>query len=179
MTINLVDGQTVPNVTSPPVIPIPGTVVVNGQVWTSTQWNTGWAAKKDILTFYALTSGATATRLTTNGLAATATNVGSIPSSTAIEYSVQCIILDRTSRAGNIYTFGASAISNIAGTVALGTTNPTVTTGPVLNSGLTLVATPTIVADNTNKGWNISYTPPSGNTDPVYAQCTVELLVVN
>jgi hypothetical protein len=172
-------AQSVPNVVSPQAAPIPGAVVTQGLTWTPPQWDTAFAGKKDILVFWKLTSGATAVQLTTDGNTASTVNVGSIPTSTAVEYSAQCLILDRTSRKGNVYTVAASAISNISGTVAVGGSNPSVVAGPTLASGLTLGAVPTFTADNTNKGWNISYTPPSGNTDPVFAQCTVEVLVVN
>lgn len=172
-------AQTVPNVATPPAIPKPGTALTTNLVWTLAQWKTSYAAKKDSLSFYVLTSAAAAVKLTTDGLTPGAGNVGKIPTSTAIQYSGQCIVIDRTSRAANIYTVGSSAISNIAGTVAVGAGNPAVTVGPTLGGGLTLGAVITIIADNTNKGWAIAFTPPAANTDPVYAECTLELLVVN
>lgn len=172
-------AQTVPNVATPPAIPKPGTALTTNLVWTLQQWGIGWAAKKDVLVFFVQTSGSTAVKLTTDGTTASSSNVGKIPSSTAIQYSAQCIVIDRTTRAANIYTAGSSAISNIAGTVAVSGANPAITAGPTLGGGLTLGAVITIVADNTNKGWAIAFTPPAANTDPVYAQCTLELLVVN
>lgn len=175
----LANPQTVPNVTVPPAIPKPGTVLTTNLVWTLQQWGIGWAAKKDTLAFFVQTSGAVAVKLTTDGTAASSSNVGTIPTSTAIQYTAQCIVINRTSRAANIYTAGSSAISNIAGTVAVSGSNPAITVGPTLGGGLTLGAVITIVADNTNKGWAIAFTPPAANTDPVYAQCTLELLVVN
>lgn len=183
VAVSAANSQTVPNVgvspgTAPQAIPIPGTTIGQGLTWTPQQWNNSFAQKKDTITFSRLTSVATATILTTDGNAPTTTNVGTIPSGTTVQYTVQCIVLDRTNKKSNSYTFASSVMANTAGTVAVGTTNPTVTTGPTTGGGLTLVATPTIAADNTNKGWLISYTPPTSNTDPIYAQCTLELLIV-
>lgn len=169
-------AQNVPSINSPPTVPIPGNVVTQGQTWTIAQWIIAFAQKKDILVFKRTTSAAAAVTLTTDGNAPTTTNTGVIPSGTEIEYSAQCLIFDKTATKVNTYTFGASLIQNIAGTVGV-SGNPAAVAGPNI-SGMTLVAVPAIGADNTNKGWAITYTPPTSNTDTIDATCTLELLVV-
>lgn len=177
--ITQVIAQSIPSIVSPPIIPLPSNTITQGLTWTPAQWITGLGQKKDVITFFKSTTGAAAVQLTTDGNAATTTNVGSIPTGVTVEYAAQCLVKDEANQKANIYTVGSSGIANIAGTVAAATSNPSVTVGPVFSSGLTLGAVITFAADNTNKGWNISFTPPSGNTDKVTGQCTVELLVVN
>jgi hypothetical protein len=177
-TVGIAIAQNTPSVVSPPQLSLTTNAVTSGLIWTPTEWNTSFSQKKDVLVFYATTSGAAAVTLTTDGAAASSANVGSIPSGVAVEYSAQCLILNQTTKAANTYTVAASAISNIAGTVAVSGTNPAVVAGPVLGGGMALAAAVTIVADNVNKGWQINYTPPVANVQPIISKCTVEVLVL-
>ena len=178
-TCSQVMGQSTPTVATPQSLPLPTNAVTQGLVWTPAQWNTAFSQKKDVLVFTVTTSGSAAVRLTTNGAVPAATNVGTIPTSMAVQYSGQCIVLNQTTKAANTYTVAASAISNIAGTVAVSGTNPAVVAGPQLNGGLVLAAAITIIADNTFKGWQIGYTPPVANVAPIIAKCTIELLAAS
>ncbi len=51
-------------------------------------------------------------------------------------------------------------------------------TGPASASPFTLAANPTITADTTNGGFNVSYTPPTGNTDTFWAMCYLRLITL-
>lgn len=122
------------------------------------------------------TTGSSAVQLTADGGAASTTNECNPAANTSMTYTADCSITDNTTHHENTYSFGQSLItkgSNAAST-AMGTGNPTVTTGPTASAGsLTLQATPTQAADTTNGGINISYTPPAANTDRLYAMCRI------
>lgn len=126
--------------------------------------------------FWVQTTGATAVRLTADGSTAGANNVGALPNSAVFLFQAECFIINRTNTGRVLtYTFGPSLLyrgANAASTV-VGTGNPTATAGPTVGSLGALAAIPTITADTTNGGFNISYTPPVGNTDTLVSYCRV------
>lgn len=121
--------------------------------------------------FWVKTTGSSAVRLTADGNAAAATTVGALWSGGAITYNAECLIFDATAKKANTYTFGQSAISNISGTTAVAAGNPAAVAGPTTNGGITLAAVPTITADDTLEGFNVSFTPPVGNTNTIKGVC--------
>lgn len=121
------------------------------------------------------TTGSSAVRLTSDGSTAGATNIGAPFSGGMVSYTAEVVIFDKTNQKSNTYTFALSSIAkptNAASTV-MGTSNPSAVAGPTTGGGLTLQADPTITADTTNGGFNVSYTPPSGNTADLRAVCRI------
>lgn len=122
------------------------------------------------------TSGASAVRMTSDATGSASTNnVCNIPNNYSFAWTAECVLSDSTTPKINTYSVGESLIyrlSNAAST-AMASGNPAVTTGPVGASSMTLQAAPTVTADTTNGGFNISYTPPSGNTDFINAVCRI------
>jgi hypothetical protein len=120
--------------------------------------------------FFVYTSGSAAVRLTASGGAASATNVGALQNNTSMMFQGQIIIRNNATGATNTYTIGPSLITrgaNAAAT-AMSSGNPAVTAGPTEGT-LTLAAAPTVTADTTNGGINISYTPPAANASQIVA----------
>lgn len=174
------EAQNVPSVNLPPRIAYPANSVAQGLVWTPGQWNTGLKSQGNVISFYGSTVAASAVTLTTDGLAVSADNVGKLTASLSIGYTANCAIVDAANRKTNTYSFAQSLITAAAdGTVAVSSGNPTAVTGPTTTSALSLVAVPAIAADNTNKGWAITFTPPSGNTDTISAMCVLRYIVVS
>lgn len=117
------------------------------------------------------TTGATAVRLTTDGTAAGAFNQAAIGSFQSVSFTVEIIITDTTSTGKSVtYSLGQSLLErlNLVATTTLTLNAGGIVAGPS-SAGYTLGAIPTITADTTNGGLNISYTPPAGNTATFYA----------
>ncbi len=125
--------------------------------------------------FWNRTTGSTAVRLTADGAAASATNVGALFSTGAIVFTVECIIHDETTYKVNTYTMGTGLITRAtnAASTTMSAGNPAVAAGPNYSTAMTMQADPTVTADTTNAGFNISYTPPTSNTDVITAVCRV------
>lgn len=135
----------------------------------------GGTAQMRVNIFWASTAGAIATRLTADGQVATTNNVGALFAGSAIAYTAELVIFDKTNQKSNSYSFALSSIArptNEASTV-MGTGNPSVVAGPTTGGGLTLQAEPTITADTFRGGFNISFTPPAGNTATIQAICRI------
>lgn len=169
-------AQDVPNVSSPPQLPLGTNAVTTSQVWTAAQWNASFKQKRNVLVMTRTVSNAIANVLTTDGNAAAPTNVGSFPTAIAINYTANCLVLNSVSRGANSYSVGPSLISSVAGAVGISGGNPAVVAGPTINGGLALAAAPTFAADNVNKGFLISWTPPVGNVDSMTMTCVIEVL---
>lgn len=127
-----------------------------------------------VYTLWSDVSNATASRLTTTGGGASSTNIGVLPGGPAsATWNCRILISDKTT-AGKIwvYTIADSLVyttSSSSATTALGTSNPSPVAGPTAGSPSALQAAPTLTADTSLGGFNLSYTPPSGNTDELYA----------
>jgi hypothetical protein len=128
-----------------------------------------------VYTLFCQTAGATAARLTTDGGAASSANIGILPQTGLALWTVTMFITDKS-------TFGATATYSIgpslllrsaANAMTLGTGNPAAVAGPT-NGTLVLAVPPTLTADATLFGFNLSFTPPVGNTDTLYAVAIVE-----
>jgi len=149
-----------------------GQVSLGGYLGPNNSSNLGSAMGRQNI-FYNSTSGSAAVRLTTDGGSAGSGNVGSIGNNSYLAYTVECVIADKANNRANTYTFGESLLTRgaNAASTAVSSGNPTATAGPTTSTGLTLQAIPSIAADTTNGGLNISYTPPTSNTDTLYAVC--------
>jgi hypothetical protein len=130
--------------------------------------------------FRATTAAASATRLTTDAAAASATNVLVLPNNGSYLITAECIIRNVTTGKTLTYTLGPSMVergANAAAT-AVASGNPAFIAGPASSSPPTLAAIPTLTADTTNGGLNISFTPPAANTDTYRAVCYVRSVQV-
>ena len=126
-------------------------------------------------TLFVQTNGATAVRLTTDGAAAGPTNIGVVPVAGLAMWTATITIADKDTF-GKVatYTIGPSLIQRAGdGTMTLGTGNPVAVAGPTIGT-LVLAAIPTLTADSTNFGFNLSFTPPVANTDNLYAVAVIE-----
>lgn len=124
------------------------------------------------------TTGSTAVRLTADGNSAGALNVGALGSAGVAQFTIDLTITDTATGAIVTYTLGPSLIArptSQASTV-MGTGNPSFVAGPTVGSLGALGAAPTVTADTSNGGFNLSYTPPSGNTDALYAVARLRYL---
>lgn len=128
--------------------------------------------------FNATTTGAAAVRLTTDGATAAATNVMVLPDNSA--YLVECILTawDSTTKKAIVYWRLPGLIQRGVGaaTTALGAMAPTFTAFDNTATPPTMAAGPTLTADTTFGGLNISITPPAGNTDTWRFVCYVRAL---
>jgi trimeric autotransporter adhesin len=117
------------------------------------------------------TSAAASVRLTTDGSASIAFNVASLANNSAMQFTCDIILRDTNSGAALTYSQATSLITRgtSAATTAMSSGNPSMTAGPATTSPPTLQAAPSITADTTNGGFNISYQPPVANTDTWYA----------
>jgi hypothetical protein len=126
-------------------------------------------------TFVNTTSGATAVRLTTDGAAAGAANIGNLGTNQNTTFTVDVNITDTTTGKMASYSLAQSLIyqgANAAATTLV-LNGGGVVAGPASASPFTLQAAPTVTVDTTNGGLNISYQPPAANTDTFYAQAVV------
>lgn len=138
---------------------------------------TAGAAQKRITVLQNRTSGATAQRLTSDGAAASTTNIGNLANNMSSAFRATITIRDLVTGNTNTYDVALSLITrgaNAAAT-AMSAGNPAVVAGPTTGTALTLAAAPTITADTTNGGFNVSYTPPVGNTNAIQATCVIEM----
>jgi hypothetical protein len=128
-------------------------------------------AQSVVYTLFNDTTGSSAVRLTTDGNSAGTSNIGALKPKMAVTWNCRITITDKTN-IGNVatYTIGDSLIiqGTTVGSTTLGTGNPTASAGPTAGT-LTLQAAPALAADTTNGGFNLSYTPPSGNSDELYS----------
>lgn len=126
------------------------------------------------------TSGATAVRLTTDETAANTHNVANLASSQSCSFTVEIIILDTVTRKSVTYSLSQSLVEQgaNAATTTIVLNAGGVVAGPTSASPFTLGAAPTVTADTTNGGLNISYTPPAANTDKFYAEAYVRYIGV-
>jgi hypothetical protein len=117
-------------------------------------------------------SGATASafRLTADAAAVGANNSFNIPNATSFRFRVELMATDITTR-GKDYSYAVDGIvtrdANAASTaVALGT--------PVeINRGTVTGAVATVTADTTNGAVNVSFAPPTSNTDTWHAVASI------
>lgn len=126
------------------------------------------------------TSGSSAVRLTSNGSTASSTNIANLANNSAKAFRVKIVIRNETSGNTNTYSLDLSLITRgaNAASTAMSAGNPAVTAGPTTGTALTLGAAPTVTADTTNGGFNISYTPPAANTNPITAVAVIEAVEV-
>lgn len=139
----------------------------------------GRSQAEDYPSFINTTSGSSAVRLTTTGAAAGATNVAALGTSSTQMFDCWVTITDTSSGEYVTYYMAVpAAISKGANnaSTALGTPGPVFTLGDVSGSPPTLAAAPTITADTTNGGYNLSYTPPVANSNTFYAVAHLRIL---
>lgn len=125
--------------------------------------------------FSIASNGSAAVRLTAKQQGAGSATVGALPNYTFMMWQAEFIAIDTATSASIMYTFGPSVIfkgGNAASTV-MGTGNPAAVAGPTVGSPPALGAAPTITADTTYGGFNVSVTPPSGNTTNWYYVCRI------
>lgn len=125
-------------------------------------------------TFAAFTSGATAVRLTVDGNAAGNTNLANVRNGVSPNAmycgTIYLAIFDYTANVG--WSYRTDIMYGLASStffVAGGTFTSVATYG----SPPALGAAPTVTADTTYDGLNISFAPPSGNTDNIVASAVV------
>lgn len=138
--------------------------------------SSGWAQSRESI-FTGTTAGASALRLTTDGGAAASTNVGALTGGQAWGFQAECVVKNVTHAGMQVFEIGPSLASIPSATMLV--TSGTVTAGPASGTAFTLQANPSITADTTNFGLNVSFTPPSGNTDTFRAVCRVYGTVAN
>lgn len=121
------------------------------------------------------TAGSSAVRLTTDAAAAGAANVGNLGTNQAALVTVDIVITDFTTFKTATFYLAQSLLEKGANNAATTFTanGGGVVAGPASAGVFTLGANPTVTADTTNGGLNISYTPPGGNTDTFYAEALV------
>lgn len=125
-------------------------------------------------------SGAVAVRLTADGTAATAANTASVGTSFAASFTAEIIITDTTTNKSVTYSLAQSLIERqtTAASTTITQNAGGIVAGPTSAAPFTLAAAPTITADTANASFNVSYTPPVGNTDTFYAICYLRLVVL-
>lgn len=128
--------------------------------------------------FVNTTSLAVAVRLTTDASGAAAGNVASLGNNSSMVFTAEFILRDQTTKECVTYSQGLSLITRgtAAATTAVSSGNPTMVAGPATGSPPSLAVIPAITADTTNGGFNVSYTPPIGNTDTMHASCRIRPL---
>lgn len=126
------------------------------------------------------TAGSSAVRLTTTNAAAGSANVGALGTNQAALLTVDIIITDFTTGKSATFYLAQSLLEKGANnaTTTFTANAGGVVAGPASSGGFTLGANPTVTADTTNGGLNISYTPPAGNTDTFYAEALVRYLSI-
>ena len=164
------------------VIEVGDGLVVNDGTIATTGWTSlaSGAVRSGAYRLYATTTGATAVRLTENGSAASSSNVANLPNNSSMLFTAQILIFNQTTNKSatfyvneSLATRGANAASTVVTLNGGG-----VTAGPASASPFTLAANPTITADTTNGGFNVSYTPPTANTDTFWAICYLRLITL-
>jgi len=125
--------------------------------------------------FIGSTSGATALRLTTDGAAADATNVGALGTFQALFFTVEFLVVNTVTGASWTFTLPQSLLRKDANnaSTALYPNGSGVDAGPTTGAPPSLGANPTVAADTTFGGLNISFTPPVANGDLYYAVAMV------
>lgn len=131
--------------------------VGSGGSASNASWQYGWSS------FIASTTATTLTTFTSGGGAASPATVFALVNNTAIKFRIDIIARDASGAAGvgawtitGVMTRGATAASTaIAGT--------NVTTVDVLSGTLATQTSPTVTADTTNGGFNVSVTPVTAN----------------
>lgn len=132
--------------------------------------NFNWVGGHLEVLFFNQTSGSTAVRLTADNGGAGSTNVANLPTSSSFAFQGECVIWNIGTGGKQAFTFAESLLSRDGGgTTTL--TAGTVTAGPALGTAFTLQANPSLAADNTNGGVNLSYTPPAGNSSAFRSTC--------
>ena len=111
------------------------------------------------------TSGATARRLLADGATATAVGVAALSNNTVQLFEIDMVVFNTATLEYSTWRLASGAIRrgvNAAATV-IATGTSAFVAGPGSTTPPTLAANPTLTADTTNGGYNISYTPPVGN----------------
>lgn len=141
----------------------------------------GAKGQSEVYTLFAGTTGATAVRLTSDGIGATSLNIGGLGTSMVAVWDCKIDVIDKTAFPNSVsYTIGPSVITRqgAASTTALGTGNPAAVAGPTAGTPLVLAAAPALTADVTNGGFNLSYTPPVANTDSLLAVAACRAVII-
>lgn len=121
-------------------------------------------------------SGATAGRLTADAAAAGAANVFNIPNASAFGLTIYLHARDHTTSGKDFdWTMTGAMLTrdaNVASTAFVAGTISILPRGTVTGAGVTATA------DTTNGGLNVSFTPPSGNTDTWDISATIASMEV-
>lgn len=125
------------------------------------------------------TTGASALRLTADANSAGAANVAAIYNGNVgiAVGTIDFVALDVTSSTAKGYVYTCSQfVATTDGTTKFALSgSPSFSLTATLGSPAALAAAPTVTADTTNGGFNISVTPPSGNTDHWYFAARIRL----
>lgn len=150
---------------------------LNCQVWAAGDLATQGDAQTRRFALRGTGSSTSAVRVTANGSTASTTNVVNLPTESAFQLHIRVVALDHTTPANSmswgdwngLMTQGASASATA---LAMDTTPTPHTTGTTTGASITASA------DTTNGGLNISFTPPTGNTDTWHVVAIVETVEV-
>jgi hypothetical protein len=133
-------------------------------------------AQTETYVFTAKAISTTAVRLTADAAAAGAANIAALIAKSAATFSIVLTAIDATAGGSTVFTMGPGLIGMDSGgvsTTSMGTGNPIFVTGPTRGSIGTFSTLPTVTADTTNGGFNISVTPPAANVNTLYFTATV------
>lgn len=120
----------------------------------------------------------TAGQMTTDGNAPSANNIANMPDNSCALFSCTFLVADNTTGDSGTFTLTNGLIyrgTGAASTTVSGT-NPVFIAGPK-SSGAPSFTVPTITADTTNGGFNLSWTPPNGHNWVGIANLTLLRLV--
>lgn len=119
-------------------------------------------------------SSTSACRATADNATAGSANVVNIPNNAAYALNVTCAMFDRTTNTKNAswnnMTYLLTRGSSVGTTALAGTASPSATQSNGTLTGMAL----SLTADTTNGGLNVSFTPPTSNTDTMDFSCHVE-----
>jgi len=141
-------------------------------VWASGKIATAGDAQFGASVLRGTGNSTTAIRVTADGATAGAANIFNIPNNTAYSISLTILIMDRTTGV-KAKTWTNWAVLLLRGATVGSTSIAAASTPTPLVIGTFTGDAIAITADTTNGGLNISYTPPSGNTDTIDVIVTI------
>lgn len=138
---------------------------------------TGGAQQEGYI-FTALFTGGGSIQLTTDGNAVDTTNIANLPDTSAALFSCTFLVACEQTHASGTFTLTNGLISRGSGaaSTAVPAGNPAFIAGPK-STGAPSFSVPTITADTTNGGFNLSWTPPDSQNWVAIANLTLLRLV--
>ncbi|MGD9724399.1 MAG: NosD domain-containing protein [Pirellulales bacterium] len=139
--------------------------------WASGRFGGNGDAQVGTTVLRAATTSTSATRMTADGAAAGSTNIVNLVNSSALLLNIDLVVRDTVT--GDVATFRSESIliANLSNTVSL--TGAPVFTNVFSSAGFAAIAAPTIAADNTNKGLDITVVALGTNSTHWVATVTV------